>query len=214
MSKRLLLSACLLVGSTVLTACVPLIVGGAALTASVATDRRTSAAQLADKEIYLRANSRLSNQEIGDLSYLAKLSYNQTLYLIGQVPSTQIKQRVLNIAKDIPNVVRVVERITVEPPLAASVRANDRWLSSKVQSELLITKGVPYNSINILTVDGTVYLFGLVTEQEATQTANVAAHVKGVKQVTQAFEYVLPDDLKTGNINNSTDPKINSEPSK
>ena len=56
------LSAMLLAASALaasLTACLPLVVGGAAMTGMVATDRRTSGAQLEDEGIELRATSRI-----------------------------------------------------------------------------------------------------------------------------------------------------------
>ena len=48
-----------------LSACAPLVVGGAAVTALVAVDRRTSGAQLDDQGIELRASNRLKD-ELGD----------------------------------------------------------------------------------------------------------------------------------------------------
>ncbi|WP_051919019.1 BON domain-containing protein [Basilea psittacipulmonis] len=195
---------------TILSGCVPLLVGGAFATGtSIVTDRRTSSAQLADKEIYLRANNRLSSEEIGDLAYVAKISYNQSLYLVGQVPSQAIHDRVIEIAKEIPNVRQVVDRLTIEPSISFSTKTSDKWLSSKVQSALLTASGVPYRTINILTVDGVVYLFGIVTQEEGNLAAQTAARVSGVKQVVQAFEYITNNELESGVYPNAITPHVN-----
>jgi osmotically-inducible protein OsmY len=77
--KRLALSigaAALLSGA--LTACVPLIVGGAAVAGGslLATDRRTSGAQLEDEGIELRALSRIRSN-VGDRVHVNLTSYNR-----------------------------------------------------------------------------------------------------------------------------------------
>ena len=48
-----------------LTACAPLVVGGAVMTGMVATDRRTSGAQLEDQGIELRARAAM-RENFGD----------------------------------------------------------------------------------------------------------------------------------------------------
>ena len=45
-----------------LSACAPIVLGGAALTGMVASDRRTSGAQLEDQGIEMRASARLREQ--------------------------------------------------------------------------------------------------------------------------------------------------------
>ena len=76
--KRLVLSVCaagLLMGT--LTACLPLVIGGAAAGGSlVATDRRTSGAQLEDEGIELRGTSRIRSS-LGDRGHINLTSYNR-----------------------------------------------------------------------------------------------------------------------------------------
>ncbi len=76
---------------TLLSACAPLIVGGAAVGgALVATDRRTSGAQLEDEGIELRAASRI-RQNLGERVHVNATSYNRQVLLTGEVPSAQDK---------------------------------------------------------------------------------------------------------------------------
>ncbi|MFT5933842.1 MAG: osmotically-inducible protein OsmY, partial [Hydrogenophaga sp.] len=65
--------AVVLLGS-VLSACAPLVIGGAMTTAMVASDRRTSGAQLEDQGIELRAASRLRDA-MGDRGNASVTSY-------------------------------------------------------------------------------------------------------------------------------------------
>jgi osmotically-inducible protein OsmY len=88
--KKLILAtaaAALLTGA--LTACVPLVLGGAAAGGSlVATDRRTSGAQLEDEGIELRASSRLRTA-LGERAHVNLTSYNRQVLLTGEVPTAQ-----------------------------------------------------------------------------------------------------------------------------
>ena len=68
-----------------LSACVPLVVGGAAMSAMVAVDRRTSGAQLEDEGIELRGASRLRDT-FGDRAHINITSYNRQVLLTGEVP--------------------------------------------------------------------------------------------------------------------------------
>ena len=63
--------------ATALAGCAPLVLGGAAVgTALMATDRRTSGAQIDDEAIELRAATRLS-QAMGDRVHINVTSYNR-----------------------------------------------------------------------------------------------------------------------------------------
>ena len=84
----LALSAVTLV-SAALTACIPLVIGGAAAGGTlVVTDRRTSGAQLEDEGIELRASSRLRSN-IVDRAHINVTSYNRQVLLTGEVPTAQ-----------------------------------------------------------------------------------------------------------------------------
>src|SRR5690606_5531019 len=73
--------------SAVLGACAPLVRGGAPLgTALVATDRRSSGAQLDDQSIELRAGNRLRDQ-VGGRANVSVTSYNRQVLLTGEANS-------------------------------------------------------------------------------------------------------------------------------
>ena len=89
--SRIVLSLVGAIGlTTVLSACAPLVVGGAVMTGMVITDRRTSGAQVEDEGIELRASSRL-RENIGDRAHINVTSYNRQVLLTGEVPSAQDK---------------------------------------------------------------------------------------------------------------------------
>ncbi|HAL38235.1 MAG TPA: transporter, partial [Polaromonas sp.] len=112
--KRLALSigaAALLSGA--LTACVPLVVGGAVAGGSMlATDRRTSGTQLEDEGIELRALSRIRSN-VGERGHVSLTSYNRQVLLTGEVPNAQDKQLVEQIVSRVENVNSVVNELAV-----------------------------------------------------------------------------------------------------
>ena len=68
--------------SASLTACFPLVVGGAAVGGLVATDRRASGTYLNDEGIELRSSSRIRDS-LGERGHVNVTSYNTQVLLTG-----------------------------------------------------------------------------------------------------------------------------------
>ncbi|MBK1781893.1 BON domain-containing protein [Advenella sp. WQ 585] len=184
------LLALVLGSSTLLSACVPLLVGGAATTtAVVATDRRTSGMQLTDKNIGIRTESRIG-EALKDTVRINAMAYNQRVLLTGEATTIAAKEQAAAIAKGVPDVKTVLNEVVVAPPAAFSTRANDSWITSKVRTELLTTKNVPSSTIDITTSRGVVYLMGQVSPIEGDRAASAAAGVSGVNRVVKVFDLV------------------------
>ena len=177
--------------SSVLSACAPLVVGGAAAagTAVVITDRRSSGTQLDDKNIGFKITGEIMRR-LGDQAKVDVHVYNGRVLLTGDVPNDQMKAQAETLAKGVLNVKTVVNRITVGPAQPFSSRTNDTWVTSKVKTALVRTQYVPSNTIDVTTNRGTVYLLGLVTENEGRYAANAAAGVGGVQRVVTLFENI------------------------
>jgi osmotically-inducible protein OsmY len=80
--------------------------------ALVATDRRTSGAQLEDEGIQLRAAGRI-RESLGDRVHVNITSYNRQVLLTGEVPSAQDKQLVEQIVSRVENVRSIVNELGV-----------------------------------------------------------------------------------------------------
>ena len=60
----------------------------------------------------------------------------------------------------------------------------DAWITTKVKSELLTTKGVPSTDISVTTNNGVVVLSGVVdSKAQVQQSIAVAKAIKGVRNV-------------------------------
>src|SRR5436190_15269644 len=102
----LLLAA--LAASSWLSACAPLVVGGAVLGGTLmATDRRTSGAQIEDQAIELKSMNRI-REVIGDRGHVAAVSYNRTVLLTGEAQSDADKAAVEQAVQRVDNVKSII----------------------------------------------------------------------------------------------------------
>ena len=184
--------------ASLLPACAPLVIGGvAAGTAIVATDRRTTGAQVDDTSIQLRLGNELGTAfKNVDGVHISINSYERKVLLTGEVPTEEAKAKAGEIAARSSNVRAVVNELYVGPPSSLGQRTNDTALGTKVRAQFVNTKEIPFNSVSIVTERGVVYLMGFVTQKEGEIAAYVASRVAGVQQVVKAFDYATPEEIQ------------------
>ncbi len=178
-----------------LAGCAPLIIGGAVVGgAMVATDRRTTGAQVDDETIELKANSRM-NTAFGDDARINTTSYNRMVLLTGEVPTDADKITAEQTVARVDNVLSVVNELSVGQPNTFKEKTNDAFITTKVKASLVDAKDLFANSIKVVTHRGTVYLMGRLTEREASRATEVARGVPGVVKVVRVFEILTESDL-------------------
>lgn len=178
-----------------LSACAPLMIGGAAMGSLVAIDRRTSGAQLEDEGIELRAAARLRDA-MGERVHVNITSYNRQVLLTGEVPSEQDKQAAEQLVAKVENVRSVVNDLGVMGASSLTQRSSDALVTGKIKASLVDDKLLQANAFKVVTERGTVYLMGLVTPQEAERATNLARSIGGVQRVVRAFEMISDADLR------------------
>ena len=75
-------------------------------------------------------------------------------------------------------------------------RSNDTLITSKVKARMIDAASVQANQIKVVTEASTVYLMGMVTQQEADAATQVARTTDGVKKVVRVFEYISADEAR------------------
>ena len=189
-----------------LSGCGAILVGGAIVGgAMVATDRRTTGAQVDDETIEVKSNSRMM-ETFGDRARINTSSYNRLVLLTGEVPTAEDKTRAEQVVARVPNVSAVVNEITVGPLNTFGERSKDTYITTKVKTSLVDAKDLFANSIKVTTHRGVVYLMGRVTEREATRASEVARGVGGVVKVVRVFEVLSESELA------QTQPKTLAQP--
>ena len=193
---HLLLAAATAAGlATALSGCAPLLLGGAAMTAIVATDRRTSGAQLEDETIELKASSRV-REALGDRVHVVVTSFNRQVLLTGEVPDQVTRETVEQIVRKVDNVNGVINELGIHIVSSLSQRSNDLLLTTKVRATLIDARDLSAGAFKVQTERGTVHLMGRVTAREAERATNLVRSISGVQRVVRAFEIITEEELQ------------------
>jgi osmotically-inducible protein OsmY len=180
--------------TSALTACLPLVAGGMAGGALLATDRRTSGTQLEDEGIELRAMNRIRSN-IGDRVHVNLTSYNRQVLLTGEVPSAQDKAAVELIAQQVENVSGVINDLAVASATTLGQRSSDTLVTGRVKAALIDARDLQFNTFKVVTERGVVYLLGRVTQREADRATAVARSTTDVQKVVRVFEIISEAEL-------------------
>lgn len=178
-----------------LSACVPLVVGGAAMSAMVAVDRRTSGAQLEDEGIELRGASRL-REAFGDRAHINITSYNRQVLLTGEVPNEAAKQQAEQVIARVENVKTIVNELAAAGNTTLVQRSGDVLITGKVKASLVDAKDLFAGAFKVVTERGTVFLMGRVTPREADRATAIARQIEGVQRVVRIFEVIGEDEMR------------------
>ncbi|MGW8389563.1 BON domain-containing protein [Pseudoduganella sp. HUAS MS19] len=181
--------------STTLSACAPILVGGAVAGTLAASDRRTLGAQTEDKSIVVKAEVKMPNIA-GKSSHVNVNSFNRRVLLTGEVPDDETKAKVEREVRAIDGVLNVTNELEVGFSSSYTSRSNDALITSKVKLSLADAKDISANSFKVVTEKGAVFLMGRVTQREGAQAADIARGVAGVTKVVKVFEYISDDDVK------------------
>ena len=184
-----------LAAGTTLSACAPLLIGGAIWGGSlVVSDRRTSGTQIDDQAVELKSVRRISDV-IADRGHVNVTSYNRLVLITGEVPTEADKTAVEQAVMRIENVRSIVNELTLAAPSSLSARSNDTLMTSKVKASMVDAKDIQANAFKVVSERSVVYLMGRVTEREANRAADVARGVSGVQKVVKVFEVVSEGEL-------------------
>jgi osmotically-inducible protein OsmY len=189
MKKTLLSLSVALALSASLSACFPLVAGGVAGTAMVASDRRTSGAYVDDQAIELKASSLLDKKY--HEAHINVTSFNRAVLMTGEVATEADRTGAETVVRSVPGVSRVHNYTVVAEASTLGQRNNDAWISAKVRSRLVGGNGnYSSSAVKVVTERGVVYLMGLVTPQEASAVSTIASQTSGVLKVVTLFEYL------------------------
>lgn len=183
---KLILSTALI---SQITACVPIVVGGAAATGAMAADRRTSGIYVEDENIELKAVKKMETN-LGENAHVNVTSYNRNVLLTGEVPVAESKSKAENLVKEITNIRSITNEITVEPKSSIGSRSNDSYITSKIKTKFVTENKFPANYVKVVTENGVVYLLGIITNKEADDAVEIARNTDGVTKVVKVFEYM------------------------
>lgn len=178
-----------------LSACAPLVFGGAVMTGIVATDRRTTGAQVEDEGIELKVASAV-RQDLGERVHLNVTSFNRKVLLSGEARTEADKDRAEKLAQSQENVQTVVNDLAVAAPSSLTQRSKDTVITSQVKAAFVDAKDLQVNAFKVVTERGVVYLMGRVTAREAKRASDIVRSIGGVAKVVRVFDEISEEELK------------------
>ena len=172
-----------------LSACAPLIIGGAATAVAVAEDRRTGGAFVDDQNIESRALLRIKTR-FGSQVHVNVTSYNRHVLLTGEAATDAVKRGVEEEVTATPGVKRVYNEMVVGPQAGVLAVSNDARLTTVVKTRFLEANRFQANHVKVVTEASVVYLLGIVRRSEADAASQLASTTSGVSRVVRLFEYL------------------------
>ncbi|MFM1896718.1 MAG: hypothetical protein RLZZ385_1792 [Pseudomonadota bacterium] len=154
--------------------------------------RRTAGAVVEDQSIETKIAVNMKSQEPAfRKAHFDVISHNGVVLLVGQVPSEQLKSMAGEIAAAASTKIkRIHNELEVGRNTSFMARSNDTWIGTKVRTQILADKSVPSDQVRVVTENGSVYLLGLITQEQGDNAAALARNVSGVARVVKVFEYI------------------------
>ncbi|MBL4828805.1 MAG: BON domain-containing protein [Aliivibrio sp.] len=174
---------------TSLQGCAGLFIAGAATTAMVITDQRSTKLILKEKDLEFKITGITNKEPYRFNTRISANVYNGRTLLIGQAKTENLKQKLAQQVQAMDGVKVLYNKIEVREPLTFTEVNNDIWITTKVKSSLLTESELNSINIKVITENGYVYLIGFVTPEQSDIATEVARNIKGVKGVVRAFDY-------------------------
>jgi osmotically-inducible protein OsmY len=157
-------------------------------------DRRSAEIIASDKTIEQTALEEIyGDKDLVMQTHVNVNAYNGLTLVTGEVMSTDLKRKVLDIVRVIPHVKMVRDNLELSALSSPDSRADDVKLSEQVRAALQQIRTLPNFDpamVKVVTENSTVYLMGLVSKEEGTVVINVVRLQPRVKQIVTVFEYI------------------------
>ncbi|WP_417878257.1 BON domain-containing protein [Vibrio sp.] len=172
-----------------LSGCAGLFIAGAATTANIVTDTRTTKQIWQDNNIEFEVAAIGNKQPFKGQVRVFASSYNGTVVLMGQAPTQDLISDLEKRTRELSGVKVIHNQMKQKAPLTVTQISNDSWITTKVKSSLLTDEQLNAVKVKVITEDSEVFLFGYVTEAQSQRAIEIARNVSGVKQVINGFQY-------------------------
>jgi osmotically-inducible protein OsmY len=164
------------------------VVGGSTAAVSSVNDERTLGNQVDDATTAANIDSRLISEKDMPSRWVSVQVIKGNATLTGYLPSPAHIKRAVFITRQAKGVRSVHSELKVGEPEIGSL-LSDTWITTQVKAALWKDKTVSGFSIHIETVDGKVYLQGVVNKLGERQHArDIALGIKGVTAVVDLMQ--------------------------
>ena len=192
--KKVLLLCALLLSSFILSSCLPIVQGAAAVTtvATMSNDRRSAGEILDDKTLKLNLISIVRKDAILEDMHINFMVYNKAVLMAGESPSVESRDYLeKQIKLKAPKMRQFINEVSVMPNSSYFARAKDRIITLQIETLFLDQEVFHPSHVRVMTERSIVYLMGSVTKREAEHATNLATKAKNVDKVVKLFNYLL-----------------------
>jgi osmotically-inducible protein OsmY len=189
-----------------ISGCAGLFIAGAATTANIVTDTRSTKQIWLDNNIEFEVAAMGNKQPFKGKARVFASSYNGTVVLMGQAPTQDLVNDLERRTRALSGVKVIHNQMKVKEPLTVTQISNDSWITTKVKSSLLTDEQLNAVKVKVITEDSEVFLFGYVTEAQGERAIEIARNVSGVKQVINGFQYGEKEPVEVDTPNNGVKP--------
>ena len=176
---------------TLISSCVQLI--DATTTGPIRQDpgKRTFGNYIDDKKIKTMIAVNLRKAAPGlEQAHVNVHVFNGHVLLTGEVPSEELRSLAGAIARDSHMVKQAYNELRIQGNSTFFSRTNDNWIATKVKSQLLASDNVNSSRVKTVVENRTVYIMGLLNEEEAEFITEIIKNTVGVEKVVRVIEYV------------------------
>jgi len=168
------------------------VIGGAAAVGNSVQDERSIGRQVDDTVIASKIDARLMAERDMPSRWVSVEVINGHAALIGHLPSRAHIDRAIYITKQIKGVIEVQNKLQIGKPKIGTIMS-DTWVTTRIKRQFWNDKLVSGYKIHVETVNGKVYLQGIVNKLVERQRAKeIARKTPGVTAVI--------DMMRTGHL--------------
>lgn len=190
MEKNRIYTYLIILSFIFLNGCAAVAVTGVAASASVASDKRTTGTVIEDQAIELKASESIfSDKELRESTHVNFTSFNTVVLVTGEAPTEAMRDKIINIVRNIEKVTSVHNEMTIAAPSSFMSRSSDSVITSKVKTKLIADKTASALNTKVVTEKGVVYLMGMLAREKADAATEIARTTGGVQKVVRLFQY-------------------------
>ena len=189
-----MLLCALLLSSFILSSCLPIVQGAAAVTtvATMSNDRRSAGEILDDKTLDMNLSSIVRKDAVLKDMHINFMVYNKAAVMAGEAPSAEARDYLeKQIKRNAPKMKQLINEVAVMPNSSYLSRAKDGIITVQIETLFFEQEVFHPTHVRVMTERSTVYLMGSVTKREAEHATNLVTRAKNVDKVVKLFNYLL-----------------------
>lgn len=163
------------------------------LTACTDNPKRSAGTVLDDQTLEYEVINRIySDPDFGQDDHIKVEVHQGVVLLAGETVSIENRLLATELAEAAKLTRRVVNDLVVGERADFGDKANNSWLTTKVNTILLKENALPGNDasrIKVVSSKHKVYLMGLVSHEEGDAVAEIVRNIGGVEKVVKIFDY-------------------------